>query len=214
MVHASGIVGRMEPTDRSRVRRRAQRGTYDDAVIHAILDEALVCHVALPGPRVIPTTHVRIDDALYLHGSTANHLLTTLARGAEACIAVTLLDALVLGRTAMHHSVNYRSVVLFGRGRLVTDEDEQRRALAALLDKVAPQRSRHCRPPDDRELAATQVIAFPITEASAKIRAAPPLVDDADLALPYWSGLIPLATVRGTPKPDATCTAPLPDGLR
>jgi nitroimidazol reductase NimA-like FMN-containing flavoprotein (pyridoxamine 5'-phosphate oxidase superfamily) len=202
-------------TDRTRVRRRASRANYEPAVVHAIVDEALVCHVALPGPLVIPTTHVRIDDTLYLHGSGASHMLTTLAGGVDACIAVTLLDALVLGRTAMHHSVNYRSVVMFGRATLVENEAVKRRALAALLDKVVAGRSFACRPPDDQELAATKMIAFPIEEASAKIRTGPPLEETgADAALPYWSGIVPLALVRGAPEPAPDCTVAVPDALR
>ncbi|HLL22934.1 MAG TPA: pyridoxamine 5'-phosphate oxidase family protein [Kofleriaceae bacterium] len=201
-------------TDRTRVRRRANRGAYDPAVIHAILDEALVCHVALPGPLVIPTTHVRIADTLYLHGAAASQMLTALADGIEACVAVTLLDALVLGRTAFHHSVNYRSVVMFGRARLVTDDLHKRRALTALVDKVAPGRSADCRPPDDHELAATKLVAFPIEEASAKIRTGPPVGEDGpDASLPFWSGIVPLVTVRGKPEPAPDCRHPLPSNL-
>jgi uncharacterized protein len=191
--------------DRTQLHRRAQRGSHDRAVIEAIVDEALVCHVAFVadhGPVVIPTTHVRIGDQLYIHGSAINAMMTTLSAGVDACVAITLLDALVLARTAFHHSVNYRSVVVFGRAHRVTDMTEKLAAFAALIDKVDPGRSKACRPPNAKEAAATQVIAMSITEASAKIRSGPPVADDAeDALLPYWSGVIPLVTTRGTPIP-------------
>lgn len=191
--------------DRTRLRRKPQRGSHDRAVIDAIVDEALVCHVAYTtdhGPVVIPTTFVRIDDQLYLHGAVGNAMLSRLAEGADACVAITLLDALVLARTALHHSVNYRSVIVYGRASRVDDPELKRATLAALLDKVAPNRSAECRPPNDKELAATQVIALPLTEASAKIRSGPPLADEgADATLPYWAGVIPFVTTRGEPIP-------------
>lgn len=189
-------------TDRTKLRRRSQRGSHDRSVIEAILDEALVCHVACTTPHctiVLPTAHVRVNDRLFIHGATANGLLRALADGADACVAVTLLDALVLAKSAFHHSVNYRSVVLFGRGEVITDDATKRRALDALLDKMAPERSTRCRPPTEAELGATLVIAFPIDEASAKIRTGPPIDDAEDQALPHWAGLIPLVTTRGAP---------------
>jgi uncharacterized protein len=192
---------RLHVTDRTKLHRRANRGSHDRAVIHAIVDEALVCHVAFaaPAPVVIPTTHVRLGEQLYIHGATANHMLASIAER-DAAIAITLLDGLVLARTAFHHSVNYRSVVVFGRGRPVTDPPEKRRALAALLDKLVPHRSEACRAPNDAELTATAMIAFPLVEASAKIRTGPPVAEDGDDAvLPYWSGVIPLVTTRGEP---------------
>lgn len=204
----------MEPTDRTRLRRKPARGSHEDAVVYGILDAALVCHVAFPtpgAPVVIPTTHVRLDDQLYIHGSAASHLLARLATGVGVCVCVTLLDALVFARTAFHHSVNFRSVVLFGRAALVEDEVRKRRALAALVDKVAPGRSAACRPPDDKELVATRVIALPIAEASAKIRTGPPVADTgADADLPYWAGVVPLHVTRGTPEPAPDCTLPAP----
>lgn len=187
--------------DRTRLRRKAQRGSHDRAVIDAILDEALVCHVAFAadhGPVVLPTTFVRIADDVYLHGAAGNAMLSALADGRDACLAVTLLDALVLARTAMHHSVNYRSVVVFGRARRIDDPAHKRAALAALLDKIEPARSTACRLPDDKELAATQVIALPLSEASAKARTGPPLPDEGeDADLPYWAGIVPIVTTRG-----------------
>lgn len=195
----------MEPTDRTRLRRKPQRGAHDRATIDAIVDEALVCHLAVGtarGPLVLPTTHVRVGDHLYVHGSAVNGIMTGHAegddRGFDACVAITLLDALVLARTAFHHSVNYRSVVVFGRATPVTDRGTKLAALAALIDKVEPGRSAACRPPNDKELAATSVLSLLLAEASAKIRTGPPLPDDGeDAHLPYWAGLIPLVTTRG-----------------
>lgn len=190
-------------TDRTKVRRKPQRGSHERAVIDAILDEALICHVAFVtehGPIVIPTTHVRVEDRLYIHGSAASHMLRSLAGGIPVSVCVTLLDELVLARTAFHHSVNYRSVVMFGTATPVEDAAPKLAALAALIDRVAPQRSAACRPPNAKELAATSVLALPIEEASAKTRSGPPLPDEGeDLALPYWAGTIPLVTSRGTP---------------
>jgi hypothetical protein len=188
--------------ERTQVRRKAVRGNYDPAVIHAIADEALICHVgfvAPHGPVVIPTTFVRVGDVLYLHGSSVSAMLTTLSGGVDACVTITLLDALVYARTAFHHSVNYRSVVVFGRGHEVVDTDEKLASLAALLEKVEPGRSRACRPPNGKELKATCVLAMPLAEASAKVRTGPPIADDnaEDAALPYWAGTIPLVTTRG-----------------
>ncbi len=189
--------------DRTRLRRKPQRGSHDRAVIDAIVDEALVCHLACVtphGPLVLPTTHVRVADRLFVHGSAVNGIMTALAGGIDACVAITLLDALVLARTAFHHSVNYRSVVVFGRAAAVEDPAEKRAALAALIDKVEPGRSSRCRPPNDKELAATIVLAMSLAEASAKIRTGPPLPDDGeDAALPYWAGIVPLVTTRGEP---------------
>jgi nitroimidazol reductase NimA-like FMN-containing flavoprotein (pyridoxamine 5'-phosphate oxidase superfamily) len=193
----------LEVTDRTRVRRKPGLGSHERAVIDAILDEGLVCHVAFAAggsPVVLPTTHVRVDDAIYVHGSAASHMLRTLAGGVEVAVAVTLLDGLVLARTAFHHSVNYRSVVLFGRATLVEDPALKRRALAALVDKLVAGRSAACRPPDDAELAATKVLALPIEEASAEVRSGPPVPDEGDdAALPYWAGVVPVELVRGAP---------------
>jgi hypothetical protein len=192
--------------ERTQLKRRAQRGSHDRATIDAIIDEALVCHVGFTaphGPMVIPTTHVRLGDLLYLHGAAGNAMLST---ATECCVAITLLDALVLGKTAMHHSVNYRSVIIFGRATRIDDPDAKRAALAALLDKVEPGRADRCRPPNPRELAITLVVAIPVTEASAKIRTGPPVTEDdpADADLPFWSGIIPLVTTRAAPIPPRT----------
>jgi uncharacterized protein len=193
------MTANLNVTDRTKLHRRANRGSHDRAVIDAILDEALVCHIgfAAPSPVVLPTTHVRLGDQLYVHGAVANHMLASVAKGLEACVTVTLLDGLVLAKSAFHHSVNYRSVVVFGRGLAVTDVAEKRRALDALIDKLHTGRSQACRAPTDAELGATLVIAFSISEASAKIRVGPPIDDEEDMALPYQAGVIPLVTTRG-----------------
>jgi nitroimidazol reductase NimA-like FMN-containing flavoprotein (pyridoxamine 5'-phosphate oxidase superfamily) len=196
----------LRETDRSRVRRKADRAAYDFSTVAAILDEALLCHVgfALDGrPWVVPTTFVRIGDHLYLHGAAGNFALRTLsAGGIEACVTVTLLDGLVLARSAFHHSMNYRSVMLFGSAVAVTDADEKLAALLALVDHMEPGRSSASRPPTDAELRSTLVVRFPIDEGSAKVRTGGPIDDEEDLSLPHWAGVIPLALVRGEPVPD------------
>src|SRR5213593_1742472 len=161
----------LNPTPRTRVRRLPNRASYDRATIHAILDEGLVCHLGFVHdgqPFVLPTTYARVDDALYLHGSAASRLLRGLRRGIPVCVTVTLLDGLVLARSAFHHSVNYRSVVVLGSAVEVTGTAEKRAALAALVEGIAPGRSAEARPPSQKELAATLVLALPLSEASAK----------------------------------------------
>lgn len=190
------------PTERATVRRHRERGAYDTETVHAILDEALVAHVGVVvdgAPVVLPTLHARIDDTLYLHGAVGNALLRAGSSG-EVCVTVTLLDGLVLAKSAFHHSVNYRSVVVYGAGRVVADDDEKRRALDALVDHVAPGRVGRTRPPSDSELRSTLVVAVPLDEASAKVRTGPPIEDADDLDLPHWSGVIPITTVRGEPR--------------
>jgi nitroimidazol reductase NimA-like FMN-containing flavoprotein (pyridoxamine 5'-phosphate oxidase superfamily) len=187
------------------VRRKAERGRYDREVVDAILDEALLCHVgfAVDGrPWVIPTTFARVGDHVYLHGAVGNSALRTLAAGAEACVTVTLLDGLVLARSAFHHSMNYRSLVLFGQAEEVTDGDEKRAALLAIVDHMVEGRSGASRPPTAEELRATLVVRLAIDEGSAKVRTGGPVDDPEDLALPHWAGVIPLSVVRGEPVPD------------
>ena len=202
-------------TDRTRLRRKPQRGSHDRAVVDAILDEALICHVGFVterGPFVIPTLHARIGDQLYIHGAVANHALRSLSAGIEVCVTVTLVDALVLARTAFHHSMNYRSVMLFGRAVEATDPTTKLAALAALVDRVGPGRSAACRPPNAKELNATSVLSIMIEEASAKVRSGPPLPDEGeDAQLPFWAGVIPLVTTRGTPLAAPDCTVSVPD---
>jgi nitroimidazol reductase NimA-like FMN-containing flavoprotein (pyridoxamine 5'-phosphate oxidase superfamily) len=173
--------------------------------VYAIFDEALYCHVGFVDegqPFVIPTIHARIGDELILHGSRQSRMLLRLSQGAPACLTVTLLDGLVLARSTFHHSMNYRSVVVLGTAREVVDADEKRRALAALVEHVIPGRSAEARTPNDRELAATGVVSFPLAECSAKVRTGPPVDDPKDLELPIWAGVLPLALVPGTPEPD------------
>lgn len=196
------------PTTRTTVRRKADRARYDEAVVHAILDEALVCHVgfAIDGrPWVFPTTFARVGDRLYLHGAAGNFGLKTLATTeTEACVTVTLLDGLVLAKSAFHHSMNYRSVMLFGQAAAVTDEAEKRAALTAIVEHMVPGRSADTRPPTDAELRTTLVVRLPITEASAKIRTGPPIEDPEDLDLPHWTGVIPIRLARDEPVPVGT----------
>lgn len=203
-------------TGRTQVRRLPKRGHYDRETIHAILDEALICHVGFVvdgSPVVIPTIHWREADTLYVHGSSASRMLRSLKGGVEACVTVTLLDGLVLARSAFHHSMNYRSVVVFGKAREV-DGDEKLRALDSLVEHVMPGRSRDVRPPNETELRATTVLALPLEEASAKIRTGGPVDDDEDYALPVWAGVVPMRLTRGEPLADEQVTVELPDYLR
>lgn len=201
------------PSDRVRLRRKRERGSYDRAVIHAILDEALIAHLGIVDrdgqPFVIPTLHARSGDVVYCHGSTASRTLRTLAEGAPVCLTVSLLDGLVLARSAMHHSANYRSAVLVGRARLVDDEEEKRAALKAAVEHIVPGRWDDVRAPTANELTATSVLAIPIEEASAKIHVGGPADDEEDYALPAWAGVIPLVTRTLAPEPDAR----LPEGI-
>lgn len=192
-------------TSRSRVRRGARRATYDRASVHAILDEALLCSVATVddgGPRNQPFSHWRVGEELFLHGSSRNGLFAALKAGAEACVTVTLLDGLVWARSAMHHSVNYRCVVAYGRCRVVEGEAAKTEALRAMLDKYAPDRWDAVRPPSAKELKAVEVIALPLAEVSAKVRGGPPADDAGDMDRAVWAGVVPLALTRGTPVAD------------
>lgn len=195
-------------TPRTRTVRLGDRGTHETAAIHAIIDEAPVCHIGFldgaesPTPVVIPTIPWRIGDELLIHGASSSRMIRRLQAGFDACITVSLIDGWVLARSAFHHSVNYRSVVLFGRPRLISDESEKRAALDALVNKIAPGRAAQVRAPSTQELKATSVLAFPIAEASAKSRSGPPADDAADMAHPVWAGVVPLALVAGTPIQD------------
>jgi uncharacterized protein len=185
--------------------RHRERASYDRAIVNAILDEALICHVGFVAdgqPFVLPTTHARIDEQLYLHGAATNHMLGSLAGGAPLCVTVTLIDALVLARAAFRHSMNYRSVLVLAAARRVEDEAEKRRAMHALVERVHPGRTALVRAPTPQELASTTLLSLPITEASAKIRTGPPIDLEADYALPCWAGVLPLELVAGTPVAD------------
>jgi len=193
------------PTDRTRVRRLPQRASYERDLVDAVIDEALSCHVgfAVDGrPWVIPTIHARIDDVLYLHGAVTNHMLRSLADGIEACVTITLVDGLVLARSAFHHSMNYRSVMVFGRMTPVDDATEKDAALRALVEHVVPGRMADARPPNDSELRKTSVLRLPITEASAKVRTGGPVDDDDDMDLPIWAGQLPISAAYGSPIPE------------
>ena len=195
----------MQTTDRTTLRRRRERGRDDRALLDAILDEALIAHVGFTadhGPVVLPMTYARIGDDLYLHGAVANALLRAAAGGVDVCVTVTLLDGLVLARSAFHHSMNYRCAVLFGRAEAVTDTAELQAMSAALVDHLAPGRSADARRPTDEELRATLVIKLRIGEASVKVRTGGPVDDDEDLALPVWAGVVPLRLTPGPPQRD------------
>jgi uncharacterized protein len=185
----------VRPTPRSTIRRLPDRARYDRATVDAILDEALVCHVAFVDdgqPYIIPSTYARQGDRLVIHGSAASRMVKVLAAGAPACVTVTLLDGLVLARSEFHHSMNYRSVVVLGRASEIVEPDDKRRALEAIVEHVAPGRAASVRPPSEKELRATRVVAIPLDEASAKVRTGPPKDDDEDYALPVWAGELPL----------------------
>ncbi len=183
--------------------RGRHRSTYDRALVHAVLDEGLVCHlgfVADGAPVVLPTIHARLGERLYLHGSTGSRpLLLAADGGLPVCVTVTLLDGLVLARSAFHHSMNYRSAVAMGRAHLVTDPDERMRALEAIVDHVQPGRWAQCRLPDAKEMAATAVLALDLEHVSAKVRTGDPVDDPDDLAGPWWAGVVPMAVRRGAP---------------
>lgn len=192
-----------EPTERTRPRRLAARGSYDRKTIYRILDEGLVCHVAYVSdgkPALTPTLYVRDGDRLCLHGAQANRTLRSIV-GAEAAVNVTLLDGLVLARSAFHHSINYRSVTLYGRGEEVSDPAEKARIFELLVEHVAPGRWEGSRPPSEQESATTLVVALPLEECAAKLRSGPPIDDAEDLDLPYWAGVLPAPRLWGAPRP-------------
>lgn len=192
----------IEPTERTKLHRIQNRGVYDRDAIYDILDEGMVCHVgfAVDGkPFVIPTGYARLDDELILHGSVASRMLRQASDGLELCVTVTLLDGLVLARSGFHHSMNYRSVVIFGRARQIAGPDEKRRALDALVEHLVPGRTADARGASDKELAATEVLALPIREASAKVRTGGPHDDRRDMDLDVWAGVVPLRLVPGEP---------------
>lgn len=202
-------------TDRTALKRLPERGWHDREVIDAILDAASVCHVGIAdehGPVVIPTLFARDGDAIILHGSPASRLLRTAATQ-EICVTVTLTDGLVLARSAFHHSMNYRSVVMFGTPVEVTDDEEKRRALDVLVEHLVPGRNPSLRPMSRNELKGTKVLRLPIGAASAKVRTGGPVDDEADYELPIWAGVIPMRTTYGAPQTDplARVDVPIPD---
>jgi nitroimidazol reductase NimA-like FMN-containing flavoprotein (pyridoxamine 5'-phosphate oxidase superfamily) len=199
------------PTERTTLRRLPERGRYDPATVHAVLDEGFVCHVGFVvdgQPYVVPTGYARVGETLYLHGSSGSRL--GLRPGLDVCVTVTLLDGLVLARSAFHHSMNYRSVMVLGRTRAVRDPGEKDRALAALVEHIVPGRSADVRGGNARELAATVVLALPLEEVSAKVRTGEPKDDEEDYDLPSWAGVLPLALAPGPPVPDPRLTPGIP----
>ena len=187
-------------TKRTTLKRLPKRGVYDRNSVYAILDEGFICHVgfAVDGkPVVIPTGYARVEDRLYIHGSQASRMLRTLSQGIDVCVTVTLIDGLVLARSAFHHSINYRSVVVFGKAALIEDADEKNTALFAFSEHVIPGRWNDVRQPTTEELKLTSVLALELTEASAKVRTGPPLDDEADYSLRVWAGVIPLQLTAG-----------------
>jgi nitroimidazol reductase NimA-like FMN-containing flavoprotein (pyridoxamine 5'-phosphate oxidase superfamily) len=192
-------------TPRTALRRLPKRGSYDRATVYGILDEGVLCHLgfAVEGqPYVVPTSYVRIGDELYIHGSSASRAVRTVGAGIPACVTVTLVDGVVLARSAFHHSFNYRSVVIFGGLTPVDDPDEKADALRAFVDHVVPGRSDAIRGPTAQELKATAVVRLRLDEASAKVRTGPPVDDDEDYALATWAGVLPLRTVADPVVPD------------
>ena len=204
------------PTERTRVHRHPERGVYDRATVDRILDEALLCHLAWVTPdgepRVIPTIHARVGQTLYVHGSQASRTLRALRGGAHVCVEATIVDGLVLARSTPKHSMNYRSVIVFGSPREVTERSEMDEAQRALAEHVVPGRTADARMPNDAEFRETAIFAVPLNEASAKIRTGPPLDPDDDLVLPVWAGVLPLRIGTGEPipAPDLATDIPIP----
>ena len=207
------------PTDRTQVKRLPKRGHYERETVYSILDTAFVCHVGFSvdgQPFVIPTNFGRSGDTLYLHGSAASRMLNTLSGGVPVCVTVTHVDGLVLARSAFHHSVNYRSVMILGKAQLVEDPAEKMAALRIFTEHVMKGRWNDVRIPTEQELKATTVLSLPLEEVSAKVRTGGPIDDEADYALPVWAGVLPLETVPKAPVPDTQRKndPPIPEYLK
>lgn len=208
-----------QPTDRTVPTRSRDRASYDRALVHAILDEAYVCHLGFVrdgAPVVLPTLYGRVGERLYVHGSTGSRPVRMAGGtdpGLAVCLTVTHVDGLVLARSAFHHSINYRSVVVHGIAHQVTDPEEKRTALDALVDHVVPGRSTDSRPANAKELAATAVLRLDLDEVSAKLRTGGPNDDPEDITLPHWAGVLPLRPAYGSPDPasDLDPAIPVPD---
>ena len=203
-------------TDRTKLKRLPKRGHFDRETVYGILDEGFICHIGFvvdAHPVVIPTGYARVDDKLYIHGSQASRMLRTLANGIDTCVTVTLIDGLVLARSAFHHSMNYRSVVVFGRAMLVEDPQEKMSALLALSEHFIRGRWNDVREPTELEMKQTTVLSLTLDEASAKIRTGPPLDDEEDYSLPIWAGVVPLRLTAGEPVNDPRLppNVPVPD---
>ncbi|GBE24167.1 MAG TPA: pyridoxamine 5'-phosphate oxidase family protein [Actinobacteria bacterium] len=194
------------PTRRSELKRLPERGTHDRPTIDAILDDGMLCHLGFisdGGPVVIPTLYARRGDEVLIHGSSASRMLRGLASGLEVCLTVSHIDGIVLARSAFHHSINYRSVVLFGIAEELVDLDERAEALDYITDSLVPGRIAQLRPTTEQEVRGTKVLVLPITEASAKVRSGPPGDDPEDEDPALWAGVIPVSRTAGTPQPDA-----------
>jgi uncharacterized protein len=202
------------PTPRTQVRRLPKRGVYDRGQIHSILDAGFVCHVGFVAEEqvfVIPTLYGRDGDTLYLHGSAASRMLKSVtSEGVDICVTVTLVDGFVLARSAFHHSMNYRSAMIFGQASLVLDRDEKMNALRLFTDKMVRNRWDEARQPSEQELKATNVLSLPISEASAKVRTGGPVDDEEDYALPIWAGVVPVSMSPGKPLADDRLLAGVP----
>lgn len=197
--------GSLTPTARTSFKRLPERGRYEREQIHAALDAAWVCHLGIAtddGPVVIPTSYARVGDTLLIHGSPASRLLRRSATGIPICVTVTHLDGLVLARSTFHHSVNYRSVVVFGTATEITDPDAKAEALAAFVEHIVPGRTADARPATAREVNGTKVLALPLTEASLKVRTGGPSEEPEDYDLPVWAGVVPFSMAAGPPVPD------------
>ncbi len=200
-------------TDRTRVRRLAERGKYDKETVYSILDEAFLCHAGFISegkPVVIPTLYGRDGERLYIHGSAASHMLRTLTKGVEVCVTVALVDGLVLARSAFHMSVNYRSVMVFGTAMLIEDREEKKRALTIFSEHLLPGRWAEVREPNDKELKGTSVLAIDLNEVSAKIRTGGPKDDDEDMDRAVWAGIFPIESRYSAPIPDDLMRADIP----
>jgi nitroimidazol reductase NimA-like FMN-containing flavoprotein (pyridoxamine 5'-phosphate oxidase superfamily) len=194
------------PTSRTQVHRLPKRGVYDKAQVHAILDEGFICHVGFVvdgQPFVIPTAYARSGEQIYIHGSSASRMMRLGAnQEIDLCLTVTLVDGLVLARSAFHTSINYRSVVVLGKARLVSDVIEKWQALRSFTNHVIDGRWEQAKQPNEQELKATSVLSLPLDEVSAKVRTGPPVDDEEDYALPVWGGVIPVIQTLGEPLPD------------
>ncbi|MDQ2936725.1 MAG: pyridoxamine 5'-phosphate oxidase family protein [Acidobacteriota bacterium] len=193
------------PTERTTLKRLPKRGVYDRELVYGILDEGFICHVGFVvdrQPIVIPTGYARVDDRLYIHGSQVSRMLRTLAQGVDVSVAITLIDGLVLARSAFHHSMNYRSVVIFGRASIIEEKEAKVAALFAFSEHVIAGRWDDVRGPSEQEIKATTVLSLPLEEVSAKVRSGPPLDDEEDYELTVWAGVIPLRLVAKEPVPD------------
>jgi uncharacterized protein len=198
-------MSKFTPTERTKVKRRPERGTYDRELIYSILDEAFVCHIAFISdglPYVVPTNYVRVGDQLFLHGSTASRLMRTLASGAPFCLNVTLLDGIVFSPTATGHSVNYRSVVVMGKAEPIEDPKAKLAAMRDFVEYVIRGRWATVRPPSEQELKGTMVLAVPLVEVSAKTRSGFAVDDEEDYAAPAWTGVVPMKWTAQAPIPD------------